>query len=304
MNKKILIAVVIAAIIIIGIVLFMVLSQDTSTNDGAELNTDLNNENGSVLDMAKVQENVLSAKGTGFDRFTAAEAVQNSGINGMDYSLEFIYSFSYNEYGINSENIEETESSFMYNAETKDLYAILTPFEGKAEEVKLEMEAFINSLIEEEIDETIKAKIEANALVEVGNSLVFIISEDVEAVTELTKTATASLLPSLMVVESDFLNQMTGLNPEDLKGFVVLEPAMMVSAATVIVLEPVEGKMQDVEAVMNEYISNLEKEWQTYLPDQYELVMNRKEVKDDNYLIYIISEDNEAVYDVIMDSVK
>ena len=36
-------------------------------------------------------------------------------------------------------------------------------------------------------------------------------------------------------------------------------------------------------------MTNLEEQWSTYLPDQYELVKNRLEEKYGDYLIYIIS---------------
>ena len=43
-------------------------------------------------------------------------------------------------------------------------------------------------------------------------------------------------------------------------------------------------------------MAELEKQWKNYLPDQYDLVKNRKVEKFGDYLIYIISNDNEAVY--------
>ena len=46
-------------------------------------------------------------------------------------------------------------------------------------------------------------------------------------------------------------------------------------------------------------MDNLEEQWSTYLPDQYELVENRLEEEYGEYLIYIISNDNELVLKTI-----
>ena len=43
-------------------------------------------------------------------------------------------------------------------------------------------------------------------------------------------------------------------------------------------------------------MEKLEQQWQTYLPDQYELVKNRLEKEYGEYLIYIISTDNDLVF--------
>ena len=46
-------------------------------------------------------------------------------------------------------------------------------------------------------------------------------------------------------------------------------------------------------------MKKLETQWETYLPDQYELVKNRKEVKIGDYLVYIVSNNNDLVFDTI-----
>ena len=49
-------------------------------------------------------------------------------------------------------------------------------------------------------------------------------------------------------------------------------------------------------------MTNVENQWATYLPDQYELVKNRLEEEYGDYLIYIISIDIELVLKTIKDS--
>ena len=51
-------------------------------------------------------------------------------------------------------------------------------------------------------------------------------------------------------------------------------------------------------------MTNLEKTWSTYLPDQYDIVKNRMEKEAGDYLIYIATADNQKVYDAIMSSTK
>ena len=65
------------------------------------------------------------------------------------------------------------------------------------------------------------------------------------------------------------------------------------------VVKPAEGKYETVRSGLDEYIKKQEELWNTYLPDQYELVKNRLVVEEGDYLIYIISEDNNSVLEAI-----
>lgn len=64
-------------------------------------------------------------------------------------------------------------------------------------------------------------------------------------------------------------------------------------------LNQLKEKKDVVKEKLDTYMTNLEEQWKTYLPDQYELVKNRLVKEYGDYLIYIVSSDNEAVFNEI-----
>ena len=45
-----------------------------------------------------------------------------------------------------------------------------------------------------------------------------------------------------------------------------------------------------------------ENQWEHYIPEQYELVKNRKVEKIGDYLVYIVSTDNNLVFNTIQNN--
>ena len=66
------------------------------------------------------------------------------------------------------------------------------------------------------------------------------------------------------------------------------------------IVKPNEGKEDVVKEAINTYMTNLESQMEFYLVDQYELVKNRLEKEYGGYLIYIVSTDNDKVYNSIV----
>lgn len=84
-----------------------------------------------------------------------------------------------------------------------------------------------------------------------------------------------------------------------LEDYAIRLPMVIVKANLYIIAKPVEGKEEEAKAMFEEFMLTQERTWENYLPDQYQLVMNRMETEIDGYLIYIISSDNDAVLQAI-----
>ena len=107
-----------------------------------------------------------------------------------------------------------------------------------------------------------------------------------------------------MEVTKENVKDTLNIDPASLDEFLMETPMMIVQSNTYIIVRPASGKEQEVKDAINAYMKRLEEQWKTYLPDQYELVKNRKEEKLGDYLIYIVSSDNEKVFNTIKASVK
>ncbi|MEG0913396.1 MAG: DUF4358 domain-containing protein [Oscillospiraceae bacterium] len=114
---------------------------------------------------------------------------------------------------------------------------------------------------------------------------------------------TLEYFPSSMELDDATLKSAYGLDASLLKEKLIGVPMMNVHASMYWVLLPQDGKTDDVKTAMSKYFESYQASWDTYLPDQAELVRNRMETeietKDGTWLVYIISEDNNKTLEQI-----
>ena len=199
-------------------------------------------------------------------------------------TLEYVYDFAFQEkLSLNKELV--TAYNVNYNDETKELLAIFKPAEGKAEQVKNELNNFMTS---------INAKLE-----ETNGLLIYVNCSDNDAVINKIKQTKTPVFGMLTEVPKSDMKDLLSIEETDVEEFLMKMPTMMVQSDTYIIVKPVDGKEEVVENALNEYMTKLENQWSTYLPEQYELVKNRKVEKIGDYLIYIVSSNNDLVFNTI-----
>lgn len=243
------------------------------------------------LDLTKVKEDLSTVTTGGF--YLQGVSVFTSNTDYFEETLEYIYDFDYAEkLGLTKENIQE-ESSFYYNENTKELLAIIKPVEGKKEDVKNEMNTFLGKITEKE-----------HKTEEYEGYLFYVISKDNNKLMTDIKKVRQPIFGAMMEIAEENVKDIIGIDPSALDEFLIETPMMIVQSSTYIIVKPASGKEQEVKDAINDYMKKLEEQWKTYLPDQYELVKNRKEEKLGDYLIYIISKDNQKVFETIKASQK
>jgi len=207
--------------------------------------------------------------------------VEEMGVFG---ELSYVYDFDFEtKLGLNSELV--TEYNVNYNEETKELLAVFKPAEGKTEEVKTALNTFMTGINAE--------------LTEVNGLLVYVNSTDNDTVINKVKEAKTKVFGMLMEVPTESIKDTLNIEATDVEEFLMRMPMMMTQSSTYIIVKPVDGKEEVVENAINEYMTKLENQWATYLPDQYELVKNRKVEKIGDYLVYIVSNNNDLVFNTI-----
>jgi len=199
-------------------------------------------------------------------------------------SLEYVYDYDFEDIlGLDPELVSDYNVS--YNYKKKQILAIFRPVDGKTEEVKEDLEDFMD-----EID----AELE-----EVNGLLIYVASKDNETVFETVKSAKTPVFGMMMEVTKDQVKDFLNIEETDVEEFLMKMPMMMVQSNTYIIVKPASGKEEVVENAINKYMTDLENQWSTYLPEQYELVKNRKVEKIGDYLVYIVSNDNDLVFNTI-----
>ena len=240
------------------------------------------------LDLNEVSNKVDNLTTDSFDLLTAVENIESN----TDYFTDLVnvYDFDLEEMGINKDNIQDI--AFRVDSNNKPAYIIIKPNEGKKEEVQKEISAYLTKF-------TDLNKLES----EYEGHLIYLFSEKNEEILKTIKNSRSRIFGMLFNVESTDLEALTGINPDDLDEFLV-KTSVMTQASSYYIVKPKEGKLDSVKEQLDEYMTRVEQQWQTYLPDQYDLVKSRLEEEYGGYLIYVISSNNELVLETIKECKK
>ena len=116
---------------------------------------------------------------------------------------------------------------------------------------------------------------------------------------EITENgATYPLFSNMLEVDST-TNAIYNIDLSLLEEYHICLPMIIVKSNLYIIAKPVAGKEAEAIEMFEAFMANYELQWQNYLPDQYQLVVNRVETNIDGYIVYIISTDNDAVLKAI-----
>lgn len=251
------------------------------------------------LDLGKVKESLTALKGEKIDSSIVYGEVN---MNESYQNLEYIYEFDYEKYGFNIDDLDEF--SFGYDKNNKDFYVLFKAKEGKDKTVKKSVESFVESLKKDEENKDVLNKLENYKLENIDGYIVAVSVEDNDDLLKIIKDSKSPIFANMMEIPSESIEDVLGLKEEQVEEFLMATPMMIVRSDTYIIIKPSKGNKKIVEEKVEEYMTNLEKQWETYLPEQYELVKNRLEKKLGDYLIYVVSNDNDLVYKTIKDCKK
>lgn len=98
-----------------------------------------------------------------------------------------------------------------------------------------------------------------------------------------------------MDITTEELNTIYGINTENVEQVVGKMPMMNVQASMYVLIQAKDGTVDTVRAELDEYAKQYEEQWSMYLPEQYELVQNRKVGTIGNTVYMIISENAETL---------
>ena len=91
------------------------------------------------------------------------------------------------------------------------------------------------------------------------------------------------------------LDSVYGINTENVEKVVGKMPMMNVQASMYILIQAKDGTVETVREELNKYAQQYEEQWSMYLPEQYELVQNRRMGIVGNTVYMIIAENAETL---------
>lgn len=89
------------------------------------------------------------------------------------------------------------------------------------------------------------------------------------------------------------------IDSSKIKDIIGKSPIVNTKAFMYVIIKAENEDLQEVKMALESYGSEYEKVWSTYLPDQYELVKNRKIGIKGNYVYMIISENPDKIVELI-----
>lgn len=107
-------------------------------------------------------------------------------------------------------------------------------------------------------------------------------AEGLKGIMEAIRSNDEYQLPMSMDVDDTVLMDMYGLSSDLVKDYAIFMPAMNVHATEIILVEAQDGKLEEVKKALDKRLETIEQTWSTYLPEQYELVKNRKTPRTSN----------------------
>lgn len=191
------------------------------------------------------------------------------------------------------------------NSISLNSYIIVKPSEDKKDLLEEQIDIYYKKLLEEysekeNANEEIKDHLRNVMKQEYEGYLVYILSNDNEAVWEKIKESAHSLLFKNC---KDANLEDFGLFAKDITEFKAVMSNDETNASFYLIVRPRSGKADNVKKSMNQYMKDLDKKWSTYLPEEYKLVKNHMDTEVGSYLVYIVSKDNQLVLKTIKNAV-
>lgn len=100
---------------------------------------------------------------------------------------------------------------------------------------------------------------------------------------------------STIDITTEQLNSSYGINIENVDKVIGKMPMMNVQASMYVLIQAKDGTVETVKAELDKYAQQYEEQWSMYLPEQYELVQNRKMGTVGNTIYMIVAENAETL---------
>lgn len=105
--------------------------------------------------------------------------------------------------------------------------------------------------------------------------------------------------PMLMELPADQVKEIYNIDPDKLEEYAIRIPMMNVKTNEIAILKVKNtADVSEVEETVKQRAENVKKQFETYLPDQYENAKNFKLITKGNYVLFVISEDADELVKV------
>ncbi len=100
---------------------------------------------------------------------------------------------------------------------------------------------------------------------------------------------------AMMEVDAEVLQNSYEISEEEYEEAIGKMPLINVNASMYLIIKAKDGKVDTVREKVEKYAQTQERIWSTYLPEQYDLVKQRRQGVVENYVYLIIAENAEEI---------
>lgn len=179
--------------------------------------------------------------------------------------------------------------------ERLELYMVLEVKDGMHDDAIDALDNFFDNLeyYQDEVSNMIKTTID--------DYIVYIMADNAEQILNLIMGSNPKLFSNYISLEKEQFENKYGVEASMIDQLFVKVPYMSTTESTLIIIKAESGQSSKIKSLLDTYFSDIEN--QVNYVDYKALLSNRLYKRIGNYLIYIITTDNEKVYDIILDSV-
>ena len=216
--------------------------------------------------------------------------------------MEYVLEDDLKNMGITLDNIDKyVIRKSTDESEKTGLYMIIKPKEDRIDVVKEEINNYLTKKTNEELDEKDKKLYEERIEKEYDGYLIYIIGEDNKNILNIILDNKEKIFTKLVSIKDEDIKKEIGINSSDIEESLIKLSGDLESANMYMIIKCDKNKLEDLDDSIDEYLDNLEEKWKDN-NEQYELVKNHLKTKLDNYIILIISNDNERVLKTIKEN--
>lgn len=216
--------------------------------------------------------------------------------------MEYVLEDEIKSMGITLDNIDK----YVIRKSTEEskktgLYMIIKPKEDKVKTVKEEINNYLTKKTNDELDEKDKKLYEERIEKEYDGYLIYIIGEDNKNILNIILDNKEKIFTNLVNIKEEDIKKEFNINSSDIEESLIKLSGDLESANMYMIIRGDKNKLEDIDDSIDEYLDSLEEKWKDN-KEQYELVKNHLKTKIDNYIILIISDDNERVLKTIKEN--
>ena len=198
-------------------------------------------------------------------------------------------------YDTTVETINKSLEELFIKDNSLKMYLVLEPLDGKLEEAKIAMDNYFDQL--ENHKESVNNMIKTT----VDGYLVYIMTDNNDQVLNLIRSSKPKVFESFISLSDEEFSNKYSIPIDYIDELYVKIPKMSEDNATLLIVKGKNGKSTKIKNILDKYFEDLEQKL-NYVKEK-ELVSNRIYERIGNYTIYVISNDNEKVLNIIKESI-